>query len=150
MYELADSALEAAIALAEEHKARTAAHVGGVAAAVRAAARSFEESDSPRAADYTERAASQIAAVAEAIHERRWADIVAEVNDAAHRQPVLFAAAVTMLGFLAARFWTASQQAKPGAAEGTTAAPKDVVEPRLGGDSRLLDRPPASGPSNLR
>lgn len=109
--ELADAAQSAAWSLAEEQKARAAARIDEVAAAMRAAARSFEDTQSPLAAGYAHCAAREIGAVAESIRACRWSEITADIVSAARRQPALFVGAATALGFIVGRFVAASHRA---------------------------------------
>ena len=78
--ELTDAAQSAALSLVGEQKTRAAAQVGGVAAAVRAAARSLEGSQSSVAAGYAHCAAREIEAFAATIRERHWDELAADVK----------------------------------------------------------------------
>jgi hypothetical protein len=117
--ELACAAQSAALSVVDEQKARAAAQVGGIAAAVRAAAGALERSQSPVAADYVDSAARQVEMFADMLRERRWAEIAADVEEMARRRPALFVAGAVALGFLAGRFVSA-------AGRGNRLLPRDV------------------------
>jgi hypothetical protein len=91
------------LSLANEQKQRAAQQVGGVAEAVRSAARSLEGSQSPAVARYADRAAEQIEELSRALRERRWGELIGEIEGVARRQPALFIAGAVAAGFLAGR-----------------------------------------------
>lgn len=145
--ELADAAQSAAMSIVDEQKARAAAQVGGLAAAVRAAARSLELSQSPVSADYVDCTARQIEAFADTLRQRRWAEIAADVEDMARHRPALFVVGAIALGFVAGRFLSAasrriepSPQAFTRATEGTVAAAVSSAS----GNGGLAGWPPPS------
>jgi hypothetical protein len=145
--ELADAARSAAVALADEQKARAATEVGVVAAAAREAARSFERSQRPAAAEYADCTARQIEAVAETIRARRWTEIAADVAKTTRRRPALVAAAAVALGFVAGRFWTAasggSQPPPPAVVQTSEIAVAPTVSSAGDNSSAADRRPPA-------
>lgn len=145
--ELACAAQSAALTAVDEQKARTAAQIGGIADAMRAAARSLERTQSPVAADYADSAARQIETFADAIRDRRWAELAADMEETARQRPALFVTGAVALGFLAGRFLTAagrrrgpSQQALSRATEGTVAAAVSSAS----GNGGITDWPPAT------
>jgi hypothetical protein len=108
--ELACATQSAALTAVDEQKARAAAQVSGVAAAVRAAAHSLELSQQSAAADCVGSAARQIEALADTIRERRWAELASDLEEVASRQPALFVAGAVALGFLVGRFLSAGSR----------------------------------------
>ena len=101
--ELAEAACSAALSAVTQQKQRGARQVGGIAEAVRAAARSLDRSDSPLAAGYAEQAADRIEEFSRSLGEYSWQDIVGEVETVARRRPALFVAAAVAAGFLTGR-----------------------------------------------
>jgi hypothetical protein len=150
--ELACAAQSAALTAVDEQKARTAAQIGGIAEAMRAAARSLERGQSPVAADYADSAARQIETFAEAIRDRRWAELAADLEETARQRPALFVAGAVALGFLAGRFLSAaggrnapSQRALSRATEGTVAAAVSSSS----GNGGITNWPPAADAREL-
>jgi hypothetical protein len=123
--EFACATQSAALSAANERKQRAAEQVGGVAEAVRAAARSLDRSQIPTAARYFDRAAGQVEDLAQALRERRWGELIGDIEDVARRQPVLFVVGAVAVGFLAGRFLALSprrQEAAPAPGAAVTAA----------------------------
>ena len=118
--ELAGAVWSAAWSLADEQKARSVAQVGGVAEAMRAAARSLESSQNLTAADYVHLGARNIENFARTIREGRWVDLAADIEETARRRPTLFVAGATVLGFLAARYWSAASHRGDAGAEASS------------------------------
>jgi hypothetical protein len=112
MNELASAAQSAVVSLVDEQKAGAAMRVGVLAQALRAAGRSFEQSDSPWAANYAHSAARQIEGVAETIRGRHWTEIAADLEEVARHRPVRFIAGSVLLGFLAGRLLTAPRHSE--------------------------------------
>jgi hypothetical protein len=144
--ELACAAQSAALSAVDEQKARTAAQIGGIAEAMRAAARSLERGQSPAAADYADSAARQIETFADAIRNRRWGELAADLEETARQRPALFVAGAVALGFLAGRFLSAaggrnapSQRALARETEGTVAAAVSSAS----GNGGITEWPPA-------
>lgn len=102
--EFACATQSAALSAANERKRRFGEQVGGLAEAVRSAARSLDRSQTPTAARYVDRAAEQIEDLGHALRERRWGELVADVELVARRQPGLFVAGAIAVGFLIGRF----------------------------------------------
>ena len=150
--EFACAARSAALSVVDEHRTRAAAQVGGVAAAARAAARSFERSQSPVVAGYADCAARQIEGFADTIRQRRWAQLAADVDEVARRRPALFVAGAVALGFLAGRFLSAaSRRTEPPAPPAARAAEGTVVAAvaSAAGNGRLADWPRPSAAREL-
>jgi vacuolar-type H+-ATPase catalytic subunit A/Vma1 len=150
--ELACAAQSAALTAVDEQKARTAAQIGGIAEAMHAAARSLERGQSPAAADYADSAARQIETFADAIRDRRWAELAADLEETARRRPALFVAGAVALGFLAGRFLSAagrrnapSQRVLARATEGTVAAAVSSAS----GNGGITDWPPETDAREL-
>jgi hypothetical protein len=101
--ELAEAFGSAVVALVEEQRIEVAERTTAVAAALRCAARSLDERDSPSLADRANRAADRVDDVARFVRERDWRDIAAEFAAFARRRPGLFGLAALSLGFLAGR-----------------------------------------------
>jgi hypothetical protein len=143
--ELACAAQTAALSVVDEQKSRAAVQVGGVAEAVRAAARSLERSQSPVAAGYVDSAAHQIEVFADAIRERNWAQLAADVEEMARRRPAAFVAGAVALGFLAGRFLSAaarSAERSPRAAARATESAVAAAVSSAAGNGELANWPP--------
>jgi len=87
----------------DEQRLRTAERVSGMAEAVRCAAQSLDRSENPAIARHADQAADRIDDFSGLIGERQWSEIVADTEDLARRQPMLFALGATAIGFLAGR-----------------------------------------------
>ncbi len=101
--ELAEAFGLAVVASVEEQRIEAAERTKAVAAALRCAARSLDELDSPSLADGADRAADRIDDAARFVRERDWREIAAESAAFARRRPGLFGLAALSLGFLAGR-----------------------------------------------
>ena len=101
--EMAEAFGSAVVASVEEQRIEAAERTKAVAAALRCAARSLDESDSPSLAERANRAADRIDDVGHFVRERDWRDIAAEAAAFARRRPGLFGLAALSLGFLAGR-----------------------------------------------
>ena len=106
--ELASAAQTAALSLVDQQKARAAAQVSTIAEALRAAARCFEQANSPVAADYINSAARQVDAFVHRISERHWTEIASDLEEIARYRPARFIAGAVVFGFLAGRLLTAA------------------------------------------
>jgi hypothetical protein len=103
VFEFADAARSAALGAAGQQVRQTARQVGGIAEAMRAAARSLDRSPSPVAARYADQVAERIEGFARSLHEHRWREIIKEVEGMARRRPTLFVLGTVAVGFLAGR-----------------------------------------------
>ena len=101
--ELLDATRSAAETILDEQKLRTAERVSGMAEAVRCAAQSLDRSENPAIARYADQAADRIDDFSRLIGERQWSEIIADTEDLARRQPMLFALGAAAIGFLAGR-----------------------------------------------
>jgi hypothetical protein len=105
--ELADAAQSAALSVVEAQRARAATKVADIATAMHAAAHSLEQSSNPAVAECARSAADQVAAAAATIRGRSWSGLLADLEQAARRQPATFVAAAVVIGFVAGRLVTA-------------------------------------------
>lgn len=135
--EFACATQSAALSAANERKQRAAEQAGGIAEALRSAARSLARSQIPTAARYTDRAAEQIEDVARALRERRWGELIGDVEQVARRQPVLFVAGAVATGFLIGRFLSVSSRNSEGMpmAEGGPAPVTAAISSASGNDA---------------
>jgi hypothetical protein len=101
--EILDAARSAAATMLDEQKQRAAERVGGIAEAVRCAARSLDRSEDRAIAGWADQAAGRVEGFSRLIGERRWSDIAADTADFARRQPMLFVLGAAATGFLAGR-----------------------------------------------
>jgi hypothetical protein len=131
--ELAEAARSVAEALADEQRAQASAQVTAVADAVRCAAQSLEQSRSPTMAHYAGEAAERVEHIADAIRHRRWRDILADTEDFARRQPMLFVLATIAAGYAAGRVLSIStdQHRHEGQADGSADRAPDRGEPDI-------------------
>jgi hypothetical protein len=111
----------AAEEMIEERKGRAAETVHGVAEALRRTASNLKD-DNDLVARYAQQAAETIDRFSETVRQRRVADIVADLDDFARRQPTLFLVGAVAAGFIVGRFMAASAERHHGASwheEGT-------------------------------
>lgn len=163
--ELIDASRAAAQSLADEQKHRAAQQVANIAEAIEQAAQSLDRSDNRAAAAYTRQAAESIEQLSRAIDDRSWADIGADVEGFARRQPVLFALGAVGAGFLAGRFLLAPAPAPPAdrhseadaeevlaveSATGRTTGEADTAEPAGEGGGSGADVSSAAGLSGAK
>jgi hypothetical protein len=106
--EFACAAQSAAVSLANEQKHRAAQQVDRLAHATRSAARSLERSESPAAAHVVDRVGEQIESLSHALRERRWGELIGDLEEVARRRPLLFIAAAIAVGFISGRFLSIS------------------------------------------
>jgi hypothetical protein len=108
--EITSAAQTAAMSLVDEQKSRAADRVGAVADALHAAARTFERSHSPIAAEYADSAARQIEGLVESIRRRHWTEIAADLEELARHRPARFIAGAVLCGFIAGRLLASSHR----------------------------------------
>ena len=136
--EIASAAQSAASSVVDEQKARAAQQVGVVAEALHAAARTFEQSQSPVAAEYINSAARQVDAFVESIGARRWTEIAGDLEEMARHRPARFISGAVLLGFIAARLLTATpRRPEPSYSEGGIKA----AVANGAGNGEMTDRP---------
>ena len=82
-------------------------------------------------AHYTGAAAERIEHFADAVRKRRWREIIADIEDFARRQPVLFTLAAMAAGFAAGRVLSIStdRQRQEGGAAESNATPAAASNP---------------------
>jgi ElaB/YqjD/DUF883 family membrane-anchored ribosome-binding protein len=110
--EFVDAARSAAESLLEEQRRRAAEQVSSIAAALRSAAQSLDQSQNAVIAHYTHQAAHQIESFSHTVRARRWNEIVADTEDFARRQPTWFVLGAVATGFLVGRFLWASMDSR--------------------------------------
>jgi hypothetical protein len=139
LVELVEASRAAADALVYEQKQRAAAQVRGIGEAVRSAAQSLGQSQTPTLARYADQAASQIEQFSHLVGDRSWSEILAETRYFARRQPWLFLFAATAAGFLAGRVLLAPTNRGPGDRELYAAreANEEVTAAVASGDGKL-------------
>jgi hypothetical protein len=112
----------AAEEMLEERKGRAAESVQGVAEALRRTADNIENETIAR---YAEQAADTVARFSETVRERRLGEMIADLDDFARRQPMLFLVGAVAAGFIAGRFMAASaERAEAEAWEGAERRPR--------------------------
>jgi ElaB/YqjD/DUF883 family membrane-anchored ribosome-binding protein len=121
--ELVDATQSAAEAVLDEQKRRAAERTAGIAEAMRLAAQSLERSEGRHIASYVDRAADRIEYFSGVMRERRWTEILADAQDFARRQPVLFVLGAAAAGFLAGRLLTVSTNRSHATRPASDAAP---------------------------
>ncbi|HZB92942.1 MAG TPA: hypothetical protein VE397_15955 [Stellaceae bacterium] len=94
---------EAAQSMLDEQKIRVADAVHGLADAFRRAADTLEQEQNRTVARYADQAAAQIDRLSASVRARDVADLLAEAEDFARRQPSLFFAGAVAAGFVIGR-----------------------------------------------
>jgi hypothetical protein len=108
--ELADAAWAATEAMLEAHKRLAADEVASVADAVRRTGQSIDQTESRIIAQYSERAATRVAATAGAMRERRWGELAADLEAFARRRPAWFVLGALAGGFALSRLLMAAAE----------------------------------------
>jgi ElaB/YqjD/DUF883 family membrane-anchored ribosome-binding protein len=106
--EFLDAARSAAESLLEEQKRQIADRVSGIAKALHSAAQPLDESQSRVIARYLEEGAAQVDSLSRRMHERHWAELVADTEDLARREPTWFVLGAVAVGFVVGRLLWAS------------------------------------------
>ena len=124
--ELVEAGRSAAQSVLDEQKESAARQLAAVAAAVRSAAQSLDQSHIPTLSHYADRAAGGVEDFGRRLGERSWNELAGDVGALARRQPALFVAGAAVAGFLVGRFLWASKNRSAGgarpAAEATAVA----------------------------
>jgi ElaB/YqjD/DUF883 family membrane-anchored ribosome-binding protein len=147
--ELLEATRSAAETILDDQKQRTAERVSGMAEAVRCAAQSLDRSENRAIARYADQGAGWIEDFSRLIRERQWSEIVADTEDLARRQPMLFVLGATAVGFLAGRLLSVPTDARQ--PEKSTPQPPDLSPHRGETDeitaavSKLATRPTGAG-----
>ena len=99
----------AAEEMLEERKERAAESVHGVADALRRTAGDLR-GENEAIARYAERAADTVERFSSTVRERRFGDMIADLDDFARRQPTLFLVGAIAAGFVTGRFLAATAE----------------------------------------
>jgi hypothetical protein len=146
--ELVNAAQAAALSVVDEQKVRSTTQLGGLAAALHAAAGELERSQSPMAAHYTETAAQQIGELAAALRKRSLNRLIADLEAAARRRPAAFVAGAVAVGFIIGRFLSAAARREAAASSiAAVPSPEGTVAAAVAsgpGNGELTDWPPSS------
>ncbi|HLI21345.1 MAG TPA: hypothetical protein VKV32_09535 [Stellaceae bacterium] len=110
LHGLADTARERARALAEEGKENSAQQIGGVATALRGAARDLEE-QMPKGAELIRGAAASLEKGAERLRQRSTEEWLQSFSRLAHDRPAMLFGGALLAGFALSRFFNSSRPA---------------------------------------
>jgi hypothetical protein len=99
----------AAEEMLEERKGRAAESVQGVAHALRRTAGDLK-GENEAIARYAEQAADTVERFSSTVRERRFGDMIADLDDFARRQPTLFLVGAIAAGFVTGRFLAATAE----------------------------------------
>ncbi|WP_188311964.1 hypothetical protein [Salinarimonas soli] len=103
-----ESAMGQATDYVDRRKGDAAQSVEDIASSLRESGRAFD--DRPNIKAFVDVAADGLEQLADSIRGREFADIYADIEDAARRRPVALAAVTTVAGFMLARFLKSSAQ----------------------------------------
>ncbi len=103
-----ESAMGQATTYVDRRKDDAAQSVEDIASSLRESGRAFD--DRPNIKAFVDVAADGLEQLADSIRGREFADIYADIEDAARRRPVALAAVSTIAGFMLARFLKSSAQ----------------------------------------
>lgn len=106
--ELADTATERARSFAEEGKETAAKQIGGIATAIRGAAREFER-QMPQGAEIIRGAAASLENGAERLRQRSVDEWLQAANKFARNEPVALFGGALLAGFALSRFFNSSR-----------------------------------------
>jgi hypothetical protein len=107
--ELVEAAQSAAESLLQEQKQRIADRVSGMAGALEGAAHALDQSKNHAVGQYVQEAGQQIRTLSHTLQERRWNELITDIEDFARRQPTWFVLGTMTIGFMVGRFlWTAA------------------------------------------
>jgi hypothetical protein len=126
---LGDEIREAALSLVDDQRGRLADTVHGFAHALRHTADTLHEERSALASRCAGQAATQLDRMAAGLRERPLADVLAEAEGLARRQPALFVAGTLAAGFILARLFAAPAALEP-ERRGDAAWQEDPQSPR--------------------
>jgi len=101
--QLVDATCSVVEALVEEQKLRFGERASGIADALRSAVDPLDRSANRLASGYIARAANEAESFSRRVRERRWDELLAETEDLARREPVLFVLGAFATGFLIGR-----------------------------------------------
>ena len=111
--ELRDEATERARVLAEEGKETAAQQIGGIATAIRGAAREFER-QVPQSAGIIRSAAATLETGAERLRQRSVDEWLQTAGDFARKEPLALFGGALLAGFALSRFLNSSRPAPQG------------------------------------
>jgi hypothetical protein len=106
--ELADAATQHARSFAEEGKETAAQQIGGIATAIRGAAREFER-QMPQGAEIIRSAAATLESGAERLRQRSVDEWLQTANNFARNEPVVLFGGALLAGFALSRFLNSSR-----------------------------------------
>ena len=107
--ELVEAAQSTAESLLHDEKQRIADRVSGMAAALEGAAHALDQSKNHAVGQYVREAGQQIRTLSHTLQERRWNELITDIEDFARRQPTWFVLGAMTVGFIVGRFlWTAA------------------------------------------
>jgi hypothetical protein len=111
--EFVDAARSAAESLLEEQKQQIADRVAGVAEALRCASPSLDQSQNRVIARYAQQVGDHVENIARNMRNRRWGELVADIEEFARRQPTWFVLGAVATGFLVGRLvWAPTQRSE--------------------------------------
>jgi len=107
--EFVDAAQSAAASLLEEQKKRIADRVSGMAEALEGAANALNETKNDTVGQYVHDAGQQIRSLSRSLEQRRWDELISDIEAFARRQPTWFVLGAMTVGFMLGRFmWSAA------------------------------------------
>jgi hypothetical protein len=109
--EFADAATQRARSFAEEGKETAAQQIGGIATAIRGAAREFER-QMPQGAEFIRGAAAKLESGADRLRQRSVDEWLQSANKFAHHEPVALFGGALLVGFALSRFLNSSRPTK--------------------------------------
>jgi hypothetical protein len=114
--EFADAAQSVAGALVQEQKQQIAERVLGMAEALEGAAHSLHQSQNNAIGRYVQNAGQHVRSLSRTLRERRWNEVIADIEDFARHQQTWFALGTVAVGFVVGRLlWTATNAPTPSA-----------------------------------
>jgi ElaB/YqjD/DUF883 family membrane-anchored ribosome-binding protein len=136
--QLVDAACSVAEALVEEQKLRFGQRVSGIADALRSAVDPLDQSANRFASRYIERAANEAENLSRKVREQRWSELLAETEDLARREPVLYVLGAFATGFLIGRLMGAplTRPEPEGVVAGSAAQSSQTVVAAVASGSR--------------
>ena len=129
--EVTGAVRNAAASFIDERRNRAADEVAAFAGILLHSAEAVDPGGAPAVAHHADQAARQLSRVADAVRNRPWGEIAADVEDFARRSPLAFLIAAIGAGFAAGRLLTASP-ARPAAAAATGPSARDAGAPGAG------------------
>jgi hypothetical protein len=107
--EFVDAAQSAAVSLLDAQKKQIAARVSGMAEALEGAAQALNETKNETVGQYVHDAGQQIRSLSRSLEQRRWDELITDIEAFARRQPTWFVLGAMTVGFMLGRFiWSAA------------------------------------------